>query len=274
MSPFGDLLRRCVDDPARPWLTDIDLSTGTRSELSVTSAVNGVAKVAHLVGGVAAADPLEPTRIELRLPLHWQTVTLLLGCWWAGAIVLAGGGPATASPTAPADTCGFTAEPDVVVLGPDQASDPGPESAEVVWGTRLHPLGLGFDPPPPFPVEDLSVLLRTQPDQPPQERSAAAGPVAELGGAPVSSIALAARAAELAGLAGESGRLLVTGDWWGSLDVLAAATAAPCGGARSVVLMRGAHPDRAGMGELVRVCEVEQVTASVGLDVEGVPRLA
>ena len=50
-TPYAALLARLARDPALPLLTDVDLATGDRVELSVASAANGAAKAAHLVAG-------------------------------------------------------------------------------------------------------------------------------------------------------------------------------------------------------------------------------
>ena len=157
-TPYASVVGRLALDPANPLVTDVDLATGERVELSVASAANGAAKAAHLVGDLAATLGAPP-RIAVRLPLHWQAVTFALGAWAAGAALLTGD-------IDPDDGV------DAVVLGPDEAADPPAElvaRAEVVWASRLHPFGLPFASPPPFPVEDLTLALRQQPDSPPAD---------------------------------------------------------------------------------------------------------
>jgi uncharacterized protein (TIGR03089 family) len=69
-------------DPAQPLLTYLD--GPARVELSGTTTANWVAKTANLLhdgyGG--------PDRVGLLLPLHWQTVCLLLGGVAAGSTVV------------------------------------------------------------------------------------------------------------------------------------------------------------------------------------------
>ncbi len=79
-------------DPTRPLYTLYDDAVGERTELSGRSLANWVNKTANLlvdgcglgVGDVAA----------VRLPAHWQTAAVLLGCWSAGLLVDLGRLPA------------------------------------------------------------------------------------------------------------------------------------------------------------------------------------
>lgn len=70
-------------DPHTPRL--VVHAGGGRTELSTPSLANWSAKVAGLLIdelGVAAGDP-----VVIRLDAGWQTVPILLGSWWAGAVV-------------------------------------------------------------------------------------------------------------------------------------------------------------------------------------------
>ena len=76
-------------DPAQPLLTLHD-GPGRRVELSGATTANWVAKSANLlVDGYGA-----PTRVGLLLPLHWQTVALLLAGVATGATVVVAAEPA------------------------------------------------------------------------------------------------------------------------------------------------------------------------------------
>ncbi len=68
-------------DPAQPLLTLLD--GGGRVELSGATTANWVAKTANLLHATGTTG-----RVGLLLPLHWQTVTLLLGGVAAGATVV------------------------------------------------------------------------------------------------------------------------------------------------------------------------------------------
>lgn len=81
-TPAGLLAAAVADDPARPLITYYDDATGERTELSVATLDNWVAKTANLVVdgcGLAPGD-----RAVALLPAHWQTAAVLLGCWAAG----------------------------------------------------------------------------------------------------------------------------------------------------------------------------------------------
>lgn len=74
-------------DPAQPLLTYLD--GPARVELSGSTAANWVAKTANLLTDGFAS----PERVGLLLPLHWQTVCLLLGGVAAGATVVVAASP-------------------------------------------------------------------------------------------------------------------------------------------------------------------------------------
>ena len=106
---FDDLLRR---EPARPFVTYYDEASGARAELSAKSMANWVAKTHHYLGdqlGLGAGDTALIT-----LPLHWQSVPVLLGCLTAGLAL---------TPAPPADVAfvasGGSADGVADVLDPD-----------------------------------------------------------------------------------------------------------------------------------------------------------
>ncbi|MFY1636076.1 TIGR03089 family protein [Solwaraspora sp. WMMB335] len=72
-------------DPTRPLLTFYDDATGDRTELSGATLANWVAKTANLLVDEAGTAPGDA--VEVRLPPHWQTAAVLLGCWSAGLVV-------------------------------------------------------------------------------------------------------------------------------------------------------------------------------------------
>ncbi len=107
-------------DPARPLLTFYDDATGERTELSVATFANWVAKTANLLRDDLAAEP--GTTLSLDLPAHWQSAVWLQSAWALGLHVVPAGAAA-----------------DIIVIGYDGSPPPG--AAEVV-ALGLGPLGL------------------------------------------------------------------------------------------------------------------------------------
>lgn len=68
--------------PAAPFVTYYDESTGERSELSVKSLANWVAKTHFLLTDELGLGPGD--RAFVSVPLHWVSVPALLGCLTAG----------------------------------------------------------------------------------------------------------------------------------------------------------------------------------------------
>jgi uncharacterized protein (TIGR03089 family) len=81
-SPTGLLAAAMAADPARPLITYYDDATGERTELSVATVDNWVAKTANLL--VDGCGLMPGDRAVALLPAHWQTAAVLLGCWAAG----------------------------------------------------------------------------------------------------------------------------------------------------------------------------------------------
>ena len=260
-TPYASVMARLARDAASPFITDVDLATGDRVELSVASAANGAAKAAHLVADLAAEVGAVP-QIAFRLPLHWQAVTFALGAWAAGAALLTGEVPPAAAV-------------DAVVLGPLEAVDPPAvltDRADVVWASRLHPFGLPLEPLPAFPVEDLTLALRQQPDSPPPDQGQP-GDVAVVTDGVASTMAqLMARAGEVGAGLGETDRVLTCLPWT-TMDGWAAGVVLPALAGRAVVLVRGLSPLGDQSAELERLCTSERVAATAGIDVPGLPRL-
>src|ERR1700712_3345308 len=76
---FGELL---AAEPGRPFITYYDEASGERSELSVKSLANWVAKTHFLLIdelGLGAGDSA-----FIDLPAHWISVPAVLGCLTAG----------------------------------------------------------------------------------------------------------------------------------------------------------------------------------------------
>jgi uncharacterized protein (TIGR03089 family) len=131
-------------DPARPLLTYYDDATGERTELSVATFANWVAKSANLLRDDLDAEP--GTTLALALPVHWQAAVVLQSAWALGLEVR------TPAPD------GTPPAADITVTSYD-AVDAGvqapPGGELVVLG--LGPLGLprADRQPPPGPVLDF-----------------------------------------------------------------------------------------------------------------------
>ncbi len=268
-TPYQAMLLRADADPTSPLIIDRDLAADSRVELSVSSVANGAAKAAHLFAGLAS-DLGRPPRVGLVLPLHWQAITVALGCWAAGGQLVVG--PEAADPESA----------DAVVVGPAGASAPSADWPDQVWASRLHPFALPFDVPPPYPLDDLTVALREQPDSPPPDRSKRAESALRVGGQVLTHAELAERARAI-GRELPRGVRVLTGLPWESVEGWLAAVAIPLQHAGSVVLVGGLDPDTQHTGAqtsrgpagatLTQWCEAERVTATAGLSVPGIIRI-
>ncbi|GAA3843368.1 TIGR03089 family protein [Saccharothrix violaceirubra] len=109
-----------LSDPGRPVITHYDDAVGSRVELSVATLANWAAKTANWLRDEHDVEPGDP--VAVLMPAHWQTAGVLLGAWWAGAVVT----------DVPRDV-------KVAVVGPGIAA-PG---ADVTAVASLHPMGLG-----------------------------------------------------------------------------------------------------------------------------------
>ncbi len=136
-----ELLR---NDPGRPLVTFYDDATGERTELSVATWANWVAKTSSLF--VEEFDLERGDRIHVDLPTHWLTPVFLSAAWNVGIVV---------SPD-PADA-------DVVVSGPQHLEEHAARGVPVI-GCALLPLGVRFAEPLPEGVRDFGVEVWGQPD--------------------------------------------------------------------------------------------------------------
>jgi uncharacterized protein (TIGR03089 family) len=133
-------------DPTRPLMTFYDDGTGERVELSGATLANWVAKTANLlVDGVG----LGPGQVAVvRLPPHWQTAAILLGCWLAGLTVDLDRGSG-------ADV-GFVTTSDE------------PMPADETFALSLAPLGQPFRSGPPPGTQDFTIDVRRYGDELPR----------------------------------------------------------------------------------------------------------
>jgi uncharacterized protein (TIGR03089 family) len=133
-------------DPSRPLVTHL-APGGLRTELSVRTFENNVAKAANLLRD--DADLGDGGTVALDLPLHWQTAVWLGACGLVGATAWLDGDPDDASV-------------EVAVLGPSAVR---PTRAPLTLATALHPLGMPFAEPLPPGVLDAAVEVRSHGDR-------------------------------------------------------------------------------------------------------------
>lgn len=140
--PLADLLADAARaDGGRPLLTFYDDASGERTELSVATTANWVAKTANLLVDGLGHGPGE--RLAVLLPVHWQAVVAVLAGWRAGLTVQVGVDPAAA---------------DVVVATADQLPRALDTGADVV-GLSLAPLGAPLADVPPGVIDYASEVL-------------------------------------------------------------------------------------------------------------------
>jgi uncharacterized protein (TIGR03089 family) len=128
-------------DPSRPFVTYYDDGTGERTELSVKSFANWVAKTANLTQQGLSAEPGD--RIALALPTHWQGLVWLCAAWSCGLVVT----------FEPAEVSGA----DLAVVGPEglgQGWSPGHTVA-----LSLQPMGRGLAAPAAGVVDFATEVL-------------------------------------------------------------------------------------------------------------------
>jgi uncharacterized protein (TIGR03089 family) len=130
--------------PDQPLITFYDDATGERAELSAATLANWVAKTANMLVDGLGLGPGDVAAV--RLPPHWQTAAVLLGCWATGITV----DPDGHAPAAVA----FVAEP-VQPLPP----------ADEIYALALAPLGMPFRPGPPSGTQDFVVETRPYGDR-------------------------------------------------------------------------------------------------------------
>nr|WP_269204994.1 TIGR03089 family protein [Motilibacter aurantiacus] len=122
-------------DPARPFVTFYDDSTGERVELSVLTFDNWVAKTANLLQDELAVTPGQT--LALVLPAHWQAPVWLLAAWSVGLEV---------TPARPGDPL---PQADVIVTGPESLDDAVAAGAGEVVALSLRPALLAATTPGP-----------------------------------------------------------------------------------------------------------------------------
>jgi uncharacterized protein (TIGR03089 family) len=118
MTTPADLLADALArDGSRPFVTGYDDATGERAELSVATTANWVAKTAGFLADEFDTGPGDLVSVEL--PLHWQTVVVLLACWAVGAQVSFEPGGAVTFTTTGASATGDVIELSLAPMGAD-----------------------------------------------------------------------------------------------------------------------------------------------------------
>lgn len=230
-------------EPTRPLLTFYDDATGERTELSVRTTENWVAKTANLlVDGLGAGGAGSRDRLGLALPLHWQGAVWALAAWSAGLAVV---------PGAPTDAEVLGCE--VVVVGEAHLAQVLEAAVGEVVGATLHPFNRPLAEPVPL-VTDYAREVLTYGDRfAPVDPRVAAGVLEARAYDAEGLVAAAAAAAGGWGLEA-GGRLLSTLEPTGTAGFLALVAPLVLGG--SLVLVR--NPDTAALSARM---DTERVTA-------------
>jgi uncharacterized protein (TIGR03089 family) len=142
---LGTLL---AGDSAQPLITYLG-ADGARTELSVRTFENNVAKAANLLRDDVDVTAPSQARVALLLPPHWQVSVWLGACAMTGCTAWLDGDPA--DPTV-----------DVAVLGPDTLDS---AHAPLTLASSLHPFGLPFTTPLPPGVLDAALEVRVHGDR-------------------------------------------------------------------------------------------------------------
>lgn len=144
MTTFASVLERLLrGDAGRPLVTFYDHASGERTELSVTTYANWVAKTAGLLADEHGLERGQVIRIDL--PTHWLGPVFLGAAWSVGLAVTPGD------------------DADAYVCGPDGVAHWAERDA-VVLASALHPLGMRFADPLPPGVHDYGIEVWSQPD--------------------------------------------------------------------------------------------------------------
>lgn len=144
MSDLWTLLRaRARECGGAPLVTYVDAPSGARTELSATSMENAAAKIANALRDAFELEPGDSA--GLFLPVHWQRAAWCAGAWTAGIVV------------AP-----LAADADLIVAGPSEAT--ALDASRDIAVVSLHPFGLPITDALPAHAEDVTLVVRQQPD--------------------------------------------------------------------------------------------------------------
>jgi len=135
---FSELLtQRLRHTPGNPLITFYDDTTGERTELSLTTYANWVAKTANVL--LEEFDLSSGDIVSIELGPHWLTPIFLGAVWLSGA-----------------EPRGAESDTTLLIGGPSAADDPE------ALACSLHPFGLPF--PNPVSAQDFGFLWPNQPD--------------------------------------------------------------------------------------------------------------
>ena len=222
--------------PAQPFVTYYDEATGERTELSVKSLANWVAKTHFLLIDELVLDPGPAAYVAL--PAHWLSIAPILACFTAGLCF-------TESP-ADAEVAFVTAE--------TAASAAGVPDVFVLGSGITAAVGLGDAVPDG--TSDYIGAVRPQPDKWPVVQLQAGASDAAFSGRTRGELdSLAVQRAADIGL-GAGGRLLCTCSWNGPGDWVDSLLA-PLAVGGSVVFVHNAADEAV----LARRAEQERTTA-------------
>lgn len=204
-----------------PVVTSVDITRGERTELSAASLANAAAKIANALRDEFDLAPGDS--VGLHLPLHWQRAAWCAGAWTAGCVVVPDG-----------------RDVDLLVAGPTEADDLAAAGHGPISVVSLHPFGLPLDRTLPPGAEDVTLVVRQQPDAYLFEPPSPAAPALAVDGAVLDQAGVLERARErgLAWGLEPGGRLLVD-DATAAPDAWLAAVATPLACSAAVVLVRG-----------------------------------
>ncbi len=146
MTTFPQLLGGLLaHGAARPLVTFYDDASGERTELSVTTYANWVAKVSSLL--VDELDVEHGDRLLVDLPTHWLGTVVLGAAWNCGLEVV------------------WDGDADAVVTGPDGIGRWAAVADDLpVVASALQPLAGRFAEPLPSGMHDLGIEVWSQPD--------------------------------------------------------------------------------------------------------------
>lgn len=227
---FGELLR---SEPSRPFVTYYDEATGERTELSVKSLANWVAKTHHLL--VDDLDLGVGDTALVAIQPHWIAYPVLLGCMTAGLALT------------PREVTGIA----VAFVDPEHLDEA--KGMADIYAVSPGSAAVGFRDEAPDETSDYVTAVRPQPDKWVTVHMPATGSDPCLPSATRAEVIThaQARAAEL-GLT-RGARLLITADWTAA-DAWLDALFVPLAIGGSVVLVRNASEET-----LTRRAEQERV---------------
>lgn len=151
MTTFTQVLDQLLrSNPGRPLITYYDFTTGERTELSLTTYANWVAKAGSLLAD--ECDLERGQRLLIDLPTHWLGPVFVGAAWTVGLEVV---WPGSEDEVAP----------DGIVCGPDGVDHYADLAGDIpVLASALLPMGARFSEPLPADVLDIGVQIWGQPD--------------------------------------------------------------------------------------------------------------